>query len=226
MSRPLLWPLILTFLLIASAAFAEDFVIVPGQRIGMITLGMSRAAVHTRLSTPSTVRRVQGMVLDTWLSPLPLPKSAAEQGIYLKHDYLTIFFQQGHAVQIEVSSPRFRTAAGLSTNSPVRAFEKRYPRHYTPRFTDSPFVFYYFTAGDETSPAPKHFVDYGEALVPHETRRRVTLGIAWKYGAWGALAPEPYEGHQEAIVVYFSGSKVRLNPNDGLSYSGTWNSSR
>ncbi len=215
----LFWPLLPALLLTASAAFAGDFVIVPGQRIGTVTLGMDRASVHTLLHTPSTTHQTHGLVLDTWLSHAPLPASAAESGNYLKHDYLTVFFRRGHAVQIEVSAAKFKTAQGLSTGGLGEDFGGRYPDYRIPHFSADPSIHFlgkeYAVTGDPacSSPADKHFVTYGDA---------VREGIAWKAGAWGDLAPEPDpESTLEAVIVHLPGQTVLLNPNDGLPYSGT-----
>lgn len=210
----------LLLLLLTSAAFAGDFRIVPGQRIGTVVLGMDRTSVHTLLHTPSTTRRLHGgLIVDTWLSHQMLPPAATQRGNYLKRDYLTVFFRHGHAVQIEVSSPQFKTASGLGTKSSVHAFAAQYPTSRTPRFAADPALnwgdFHYNEAAvdpDGSSPVAKHFVFYGDATVQ---------GIAWKYGAWGDLAPEPDTGRQEAVIVHTPGRTVLLNPNDGLPYAGT-----
>ena len=212
MRRPLLWPLMLIFLLPISAAFAGDFRIVPGQRIGTVTLGMSRPSVHALLHTPSTTHITpHGLILDTWFSHGPASNPGGSDS--LKHDYLTVFFKRGHAVQIEASAAKFRTATGLSTHSSAHDFAKQYP-HFQDPYTDrnsNPYV----TGNSDpsaSSPAAKHVLAYGDA---------VGQGIAWKYGAWGDLAPEPDPSEQEAVIVHVPGQTVLLNPNDGLPYSGT-----
>lgn len=213
MSKPF-WPLLFALSLLASAAFAGDFVIVPGQRIGTVTLGMDHASVRTLLHAPSTTHQAHGLILDTWLSHRLLTTNpTGERG--LKRDHLTVFFRRDHAVQIEVSSPRFKTKTGLSASSSVADFAQGYPHFAEPHFPsryENPFPGFEYFLGAEGMPAPKHFVFYGDA---------VKRGIAWKYDAWGALAPEPGEGQQEAVIVHLPGQKVMLNPNDGLPYSGT-----
>ena len=215
----LFWPLLLALLFTASAAFAGDFVIVPGQRIGTISLGEDCALVWAVLHSPDTEQRTRGFVIDTWLSHAPLPASAAEHGNYLKHDYLTVFFRGGHAVQIEVSAAKFKTASSLSTHSSGSDFVKHYPNYQTPHFAGDPRIHYHdqhygvTEDPDGASPAFKHFLAYGDA---------VRQGIAWKCGAWGDLAPDPDQnGPLEAVIVHIPGNAVLLNPNDGLPYSGT-----
>lgn len=48
----------------------------------------------------------------------------------------------------------------------------------------------------------------------------VPQGIAWKYGAWGNLAPD-LDRPLEAVSVHLPGQIVLLNPNDGLPFTGT-----
>lgn len=200
-------------LLLSRMAMAGDFQIVPGQRIGTVVLGMDRASVRTLLHRPSATRHLKdGMVLDTWLSKAPRPRSDWTSGF--KRDYLTVFFRHGRAVQIEVSSTRFHTARGLSTKSAARRWEKA----YRPYFSDYdngdklPYVFHN-PDPDAGSPASKHYV-----ALEDDVRR----GVAWKFGAWGNLAPDPDPNDGlEAAIVHLPGQRVRHNPNDGLPYSGT-----
>ena len=214
--KKLIWPFLFVLSLFASAAFAGDFVIVPGQRIGTVTLGMDRASVHALLHAPSTTHTTpHGMILDTWLNHQQLKSYEGGKGP-LKHDYLTVFFRRGHAVQIEVSAPKFKTASGLSTSSSADDFAKQYPNYLTPHFANQtgPYVNYAVT-GDPaaSSPAGKHFISYGDA---------VGHGIAWKYDAWGDMSPDTDpEGSLAAVIVHVPGQTVLLNPNDGLPYSGT-----
>lgn len=213
---------LLTFLfLLSSAAFAGDFRVIPGRRIGAVVLGRSRVAVHARLHAPSTTRRLRnGLIVDTWLSHALLPPSAAEHGNYLKRDYLTVFYQSDRAVQIEASAPQFKTPSGLSTRSSSHDFARQYPHYRQPhrlRFAPGPNGFGPYEYGpispDASSPAGKHFLVYGDA---------VRQGIAWKSGAWGDLAPDPDpDGPLEAVIVHMPGETVLLNPNDGLPYAGT-----
>ena len=212
-------PLTLAISLLASVAFAGDFVVVPGQRIGSVRLGMSRTSVHALLHTPSTTHTApHGLVLDTWLGHQLLTTDPnGDKG--LKHDYLTVFFRRGRAVQIEVSAAKFRTASGLSTRSSADAFTKQYLNYQTPHFAPDETInwdgHHFFEGAFDpaaSSPAPKHYVVYGDA---------VRQGIAWKDGAWGGLAPEPDLSQQEAVIVHVPGQPVLLNPNDGRPYSGT-----
>lgn len=214
-------PLLAAFLLLLTAAAqAGDFRVVAGQRIGTVVLGMDRPSVHTLLHSPSATRRLpNGVILDTWLSPqLLTPGFNQEQG--LKHNYLSVFFRHGHAVQIAVTSPQFTTASGLSTRHSAHDFAKHYPDYTQPhrqRYAPGPNglgpLNYGPISPDSSSPAGKHFVLYGDAI---------KKGLAWKYGAWGNLAPDPDPNRPlEAVIVHLPGQVVLLNPNDGLPYAGT-----
>ena len=218
MNTNIFWPLLFGLSLLAPAAFAGDFVIVPGQRIGTVTLGMDRTSVYTLLHAPSTTHQAHGLILDTWLShQLLTPDPNGERG--LKHDYLTVFFRRGHAVQIEVSAAKFKTANGLSTGGLGEDFGGQYSDYRIPHFAADPSIHFlgeeYAVTGDPaySSPAGKHFVTYGDA---------VREGIAWKAGAWEDASPEADpEGELEAVIVHLPGQPVLLNPNDGLTYAGT-----
>ena len=219
MNKRLTWLLMLAFLLLAFAAFAGGFVIVPGQRIGTVTLGMDRASVHTLLHAPSTTHQAHGLILDTWLSRQQSKSYEGGRGP-LKYDYLTVFFRGGHAVQIEVSAAKFKTAGGLSAASSADDFAKRYPNYQTPHFAADDAIHWVGDNFNESafdpgasSPAGKHFISYGDA---------VRQGIAWKYDAWGDMSPDTDpEGSLAAVVVHVPGQTVLLNPNDGRPYSGT-----
>lgn len=222
MPRFLIFGLLLSLQLFlrSSAAVAGDFRIVPGRRIGSARLGMTPTAVIALLHQPSTTRHAPGgLIVDTWLSHrLVTTDPNGVRG--LKRDYLIVLFRQNQAVQIEVSSPQFTMANGLSEVSTGHGFARRFPNHRTPTF---PMQTALHWMGDHyavsqvdpeaSSPAGKHFVVYGDAV--HQ-------GIAWKYGAWGDMAPEADpDGPLEAVIVHQPGQRVLLNPNDGLPYAGT-----
>ncbi|MGI4790050.1 MAG: hypothetical protein ACRYFS_14510 [Janthinobacterium lividum] len=222
MTRRLPLLLIFALLLLTSTAFAGDFVIVPGQRIGTVALGMDRTSVHTLLHKPSTTHMAHGIVIDTWLSHRLLKFYEGGKGA-LKHDYLTVFFQRSHVVQIEVSAAKFKTASGLSTRSSANDFAKCYPNCQPSSFAPdasihlvsvNPYVDYGVTGDPNySSPAGKHFSSYGDAM---------KQGIAWKYDAWGDAAPDTDpSGGLAAVIVHVPGKHVLLNPNDGRPFSGT-----
>ena len=114
---------------LAVPALAGDFLIIPGQRIGSVALGMRRQTVHQMLHAPQMTRRLDdGTVEDRWTTPLSKPQQRryTNDGLYWKVNFVNVYFRQGRVAQIEVNSPQFHTRNGLSTNSPAAAFGKRY----------------------------------------------------------------------------------------------------
>jgi hypothetical protein len=41
-------------------------------------------------------------------------------------------------------------------------------------------------------------------------------GIAWRYGAWGGLAPEPGIGQLEMVIVHRRRKSVIIDPDGGM----------
>jgi hypothetical protein len=198
---PLFLALLVSFA--AHVALAADSRIVAGQRIGFAALGMTRQQMHAALGQPDeTVRLRSGIVREDWLSKTLAPKSYVEDGLYFKHDFLTAYFRDDRAIQIEVSSATFKTRGGLCTASSAQKFRKRYSsytRIHPPHFR---------TLHPGGSPAPKHFVSYEDA---------VSAGIAWRYGAWGGLAPDPDPSSRlEIVIVHQRGEPVFVDPDGGV----------
>lgn len=195
----LVWLLVL---FAAHRALGSDFRVLPGRQIGVAVLGMTRQQMHKALGRPDeTVRLDGGVVREDWLSKAAAPKSYVEDGLYFKHDFLTAYFRDGRAIQIEVSSPLFKTADGLCTASGAKKFQERYPgytRIYPHNFRNPDPGGY---------PAVKHFLAYEDA---------VAKGIAWRYGAWGDLAPDPDPSRLETVIVHRRGEPVFIDPDGGV----------
>jgi hypothetical protein len=203
-----LW-LCLTILMAAAPAHASDFFIVPGQRIGYVAIGESRASVLRSLNRPSKRRKIPGSIeIDTWLGGALQPADAGcTEGKTYYSNYLTVFYKNGRVIQIEATSAKFHTKTGLSTSSDAgsgwgRQFRHRREIDYTWTATDDP---------EYSCPAAGHLLFYGDDIAK---------GIAWKQGSWGDLAPGPGPS-PEAIVVTRPGHKLLLNPNDADGYAGT-----
>lgn len=199
--------------LLASPAIAGDFVIVPGQRIGSVRLGLSRQAVHQVLHAPKMVRRLPGGIIEeSWLSHLTFAEhqSYRVNGLYWKTFFVNVYFRREKVAQVEVNSPHFHTLNGLSTNSSTAAFKKHYrpyhsSDHQTGPLKGRPLV--YGTLDQSGGyPGYKHYVTIEDAI---------QKGIAWRYGAWGDLAPEPDPDLQEVIIVHRRGQPVILEPDAG-----------
>jgi len=183
-------------------ASAGESRLVPGHQIGAAVLGMTRQQMRDTLGNPDeTLRFDSGIVREDWLAKTLAPKSYVENGLYFKHDFVTAYFRNDHAIQIEVSSPTFKTADELSTASGARKFQERYlgyTRIYPPHFRNP---------DPGGCPAPKHFVTYEDA---------VASGIAWRYGAWGGLAPDPDPSILELVIIHRPGEPVFVDPDGGV----------
>jgi len=114
---------------------APAFLIVPGQSIGKIKLGDSRDEVHKKMGKPqftSTGKvaayqksskpnpeesrkkvKERDVVIDEWQPPKAIPR-------------LTALFYAGRVIQIQVALSGYATRQGLSVNSSLRQFSKRY----------------------------------------------------------------------------------------------------
>jgi hypothetical protein len=182
-------------------AQAADFLIVPGQRIGAAVLGMTRPQMAEALGKPEATVLLEGGVLrEDWLSKAIAPKLYVEKGLFFKHDFVTVYFRDGRALQVEVSSAAFKSKEGLGTATAVSKFWERYPG-YTRISTLA------FRNPDPSGcPAPKHSVPYEDAM---------SKGIAWRYGAWGGLAPDPDPGRLEIVIMHRRGEPVFVDPDGG-----------
>jgi hypothetical protein len=183
-------------LLLSAAAWAGDFLIVPGQRIGAVKLGMSRQAVHRALHAPDRARRIPGgIVQESWLSRRKFSQADRDNGIYWKWNFVTIDFERNRVIQIEVNSPRFATSSHLSTLNSATDWGKRYGPVRSKRDRGG-------NRHPDGAPGAHHFMLYIDA---------VQQGIAWRYGAWGDLSPEPDPDEPvELVIVHFR--KGRLIP--------------
>lgn len=100
--------------LFCSPLCAQDFVVEPGRRVGKIEIGASRDAVHRLLGKPAKMFSThKKLVVDSW--------SNNKTG-----NQLEVIYQAGNVVQIKVSSPRFSTPDGVSTNSSLAEVRRAY----------------------------------------------------------------------------------------------------
>lgn len=133
--------MLLSCMILGAAAFAlaQGQEIEPGNRVGKIRLGMTRQSVHRTLGQPQGVYHLsRGMAGDYWQSN--------DTG-----DALQIGYRAGKVFQIEVTSNRFSTPEGLTTESSLREVRKAYgPLRKTAYFRDNTggtAVSYYEAAG-------------------------------------------------------------------------------
>ncbi|HVG35974.1 MAG TPA: hypothetical protein VM911_23170 [Pyrinomonadaceae bacterium] len=132
---------LLSCVMLGTAAFAlaQSNEIEPGNRVGKIRLGMTRQSVHRTLGQPQGVFSLQrGVAGDYWHSNAT-------------GDALQISYRAGKVFQIEITSNRFSTPEGLTTESSLREVRKAYgPLRKTAYFRDNTggtTVNYYEAAG-------------------------------------------------------------------------------
>src|SRR5918911_5036224 len=95
---------------------AQEYDVVPGQRIGFIELGMSRQTVHGKLGKPSGTYSLPGRGNrgDYWFSSD-------------NSNTLRVFYNSaGRVYQISVTSPRFTTPEGLNSRSSLAEIRRSY----------------------------------------------------------------------------------------------------
>ena len=200
-----------------------DWRIVPGVGIGHVKIGMDRLDVLKILGTPYheedlwvtqnighifrpnvgliDLPVLDGVIRDDWITPLPVGKSEARG--HFMCDFLTVYYKDRRVVQVEEQAGRFKTRNGLSIASTAVDFEKEFPQ-----YTGTPCKFHHTSSGGW--PATKHFVDFEDA---------VKAGIAWRYGGFGNLAPDPDPADVlEAIEVHSAGVPMLMDPDGGSRF--------
>ena len=193
MKHGILAVIILVDVLLQASA-SGDWLIVPGKRIGKVTIGMEQADVIGVLGVPhhqedleetqrngslmrsdthhSPMPVLKGVLQNDWITPLALAKDLEEHRPLFMHDFVTVYIRNSRAVQIEVRSSRFKTVDGVSTAASAAKLRKHYPRY-------KETVCRYRHPSSGGIPAANHFVIYEDA---------VSDGIAWRYGGFGNLA--------------------------------------
>lgn len=114
-------------LLFVTTAAAQNNDIIPGVRIGKIEIGMSRQAVHSTLGNPTGTYtlRARGYKGEYWDSADEIKT-------------LRVFYDPAGCVyQVSVTSRRFKTPEGLTTNSSIDEVRRHYRnlkvRHFAAR---------------------------------------------------------------------------------------------
>ncbi|MDQ3820116.1 MAG: hypothetical protein M3362_20895 [Acidobacteriota bacterium] len=121
-------------LLFAVSASAQEYEIVPGQRIGSIELGMTRKAVHAKLGNPSGTYSLRGRGYrgDYWFSSD-------------NSNTLRVFYNgAGRVFQISVTSARFTTPEGLNTRSSLADIRRSYKNLKVLRMSARGDIDYYY----------------------------------------------------------------------------------
>jgi hypothetical protein len=174
MFRRLLIAVCLMLLFVASVA-AQDYDIVPGSRIGKIEIGMSRQAVHSTLGNPTGAYRMRarGHKGEYW-------SSSSDNTLRVIYDVA------GRVYQVSVTSPRFTTSEGLTTQSSMGDIKSHYRNLKVLRLT---------ARGD---------IDYYDAV-----RQGITFEFTQRDDAHSPQAMRLY-----AILIHKSGSSVLPEPDE------------
>ena len=202
------------FVILASlslSAFAGNngWRIIPGKRIGQVTIGMERAEVIRLLGLPNREDDLEDLkpekngeykdiLRDDWTVPVSLRQMDGSS--YRIVNFVTVYFHNLRVVQIEVSDARFQTMDGFSVkNTPIQ-WAKRFLKH-----NESHHQFSHQSAGG--IPATKVFVNYDDVI---------SDGISWYYNWMGDLAPDPDLNRSVcAVVVHKPHEPVIIDPDGG-----------
>jgi hypothetical protein len=162
-------------LLFVAGAAAQDYDIAPGSRIGKIEIGMSRQAVHSTLGNPTGAYRMRarGYRGEYWIS-------SSDNTLRVIYDVA------GRVYQVSVTSPRFTTPEGLTTQSSMDDIKQHYRNLKVLRFA---------ARGD---------IDYYDAV-----RQGIAFEFTQRYDAHSMQAMRLY-----AILIHKPGSSVLPEPDE------------
>lgn len=175
MARRLIVASCLPLLFITTAA-AQDYDIMPGSRIGKIEIGMSRQAVHNTLGNPTGTYnlRARGYRGEYWFS--------SDNSNTLR----VVFDPAGRVSQVSVTSARFTTPEGLTTQSSLAEVKSHYKNLRVLRLAARGNIDYYDAAQQGIA---FEFTERTDAHAPQTMRLYAIL--IHKHG--GAVMPEPDE---------------------------------
>jgi hypothetical protein len=174
MFRRLLIALCLMLIFVAGVA-AQDYDIVPGSRIGKIEIGMSRQAVHSTLGNPTGDYRMRarGYRGEYWIS-------SSDNTLRVIYD------GAGKVFQVSVTSPRFTTPEGLTTQGSMDDIKQHYRNLKVLRFTARGEIDYYDAVRQGVA---FEFTQRYEASAPQGMRLYAIL----IHKAGSSILPEPDE---------------------------------
>lgn len=159
-----------------AGAVPEEYRVQPGKRIGKVGLGDVRSRIHALLGRPPRSRmRPDGLREDSWWTP-PAEKRRSRPQPY------TILFKGDRAVELEVSSPAFRTPGGFSIASPFGQLVRGFPNLWVSQFV----------LGDNDGTCALYYDD-------------VAKGIAFSWTGQDEVLPRT---RPEAIIVHSPGTRA------------------
>lgn len=121
----------------AASASAQEYDIMPGQRIGWIEIGMSRQAVLGKLGKPSGTYSLpgRGQKGDYWFSSD-------------NSNTLRVFYNSaGRVSQVSATSSRFTTPEGINSRSGLADIRRAYKNLKVLRVSARGDIDYYYDAG-------------------------------------------------------------------------------
>jgi hypothetical protein len=178
MFRRLMIASCLMLLFVAGATAQGDYDIVPGRRIGKIEIGMSRQAAHGALGKPTGAYRLsRGYQGEYWIS-------ASDNTLRVIYD------QAGRVYQVSVTSPRFTTPEGLTTESSLGDIRSHYRNLKALHFT------------------ARADIDYYDAV-----RQGIAFEFTQRYDAHSPQAMRLY-----AILIHRQGSSVLPEPDERVRH--------
>ena len=115
------WILVLSTITYAQSNMTN---VVPGKSLGKISLGMSPAQVHKVLGKPDKTLRLSNGLLDDVYKAKKTRDRGADAFPRTVRDTVEVLYKGGKAVQLEATSPTFRTRSGLCTLSPLSDLDR------------------------------------------------------------------------------------------------------
>lgn len=119
---------------------AQNYSVVPGHSVGKIWLGAPRTAVIKAMGKPSEIARLRnGLMQDSWLGPKP-PSDNQERRI------VHVLYRRNRAIQIELNSPSFVTANGVSMRTSLGELHRKFKnlRPSVRSYAERGYVRYYY----------------------------------------------------------------------------------
>jgi hypothetical protein len=162
--------------LCAASAAAQEYDVVPGQRIGWIEIGMSHQTVQGKLGKPSGTYNLPGRGNrgDYWVS--------ADNS-----NTLRVFYNSaGRVSQISVTSPRFTTPEGINSRSGLADIRRAYKNLKVLKVSARGDIDYYYDARRGIAFEVTDQMDAHSSLV-----MRLYAILVFRPG--GSLQPEPDE---------------------------------
>ncbi len=169
--------------------------IVPGRSFGRVKIGMTKEALVKVLGKPNTEAQLDGDVTESiWYGV-----GRSTDGIR-KTDFVAAYFFHDAVVQVDGSTPRFKTKGGLTTAKPWTEFSDSYPSP-TPRKRIYPM--------DDDQPRMLHFA-----------MDAADVGFGWVQVQYEAKDAKPQpDSPVDMIVVHRPGTRMLF----GIVDFALWN---